>query len=92
MNWLFSEETPRRTTCPRNVIWRMLALAVLLLPGIVGCQMPASNSAALDDVLSRIKKIADEMATKQDVAAVQGDKRGGASAVERPRGPVGSEG
>ncbi len=71
MNRFFVDLAPRRATCPRGAILRGLALALLLLPGTVGCQMPANNSAALDEVANRIKKVTDEMATKQELATAE---------------------
>jgi polyhydroxyalkanoate synthesis regulator phasin len=49
----------------------VLVLALLVLPGLVGCQMPTGNSATLDDAVKRLKNVTDEMVTKQDLAAAE---------------------
>ena len=69
MSRFFLNVAPPRATCPRRAIGWVLVLALLLLPGIVGCQMPPSNSAALDDLNKRVTKLADEAATKREFAA-----------------------
>lgn len=65
MNRFFNDVAPRRAIGPRGAILGGLALALLVLPGIAGCQMPPSNSAAVNDVSDRLR----EMATKGELAA-----------------------
>ena len=72
MSRFFSNVAPRGATCAPVATGCVLVWALLLLPGIVGCQMPAGNSAALDELANRFKKVTDEMATKQDFAAAEG--------------------
>ncbi|MGO9108626.1 MAG: hypothetical protein ACLP9L_05275 [Thermoguttaceae bacterium] len=71
MSRFFLNVAPRRATCPRGAIGCVAVLALLLLAGTVGCQMPANNSAALDEVANRLKKVTDEMASKRDLAATE---------------------
>jgi len=49
----------------RNLIGCALTLA-LLLPGFVGCQPPANNSA-IEDLTKSVKKLSDEMVTRHDL-------------------------
>jgi hypothetical protein len=69
MSGFFLDVVSRRATCPRGAIGCVFVSTLLLLPGLAGCQMPTGNSAALDELANRLKKVTDEMATKRDLAA-----------------------
>ena len=61
----------RLATYTRGAFGCVLVLALLVLPGLVGCQMPTGNSATLDDAVKRLENVTDEMVTKQDLAAAE---------------------
>ena len=77
--------------CGRNAIGCMRVLALLLVSGLVGCQMSPGNSTALDELANNVKKLTDQMATKQELAAAEGTNAVAHHQLTDARRPADSE-